>query len=171
MANTYIAIATVTVGSGGAANIEFTSIPGTYTDLVISVSGRTNNGFNQDWLLIQFNDVTTGYTSRILTGTGSVVSSNTIIGDRAATMVGATATSNTFSNAAIYIPNYAGSTNKSFSSDSVNEINATGTEAITNLIAGLWSNTAAITKIKLTPYSAGTIQQYSTATLYGIKKD
>jgi hypothetical protein len=34
MANTYEAIATVTVGSGGAANIEFTSIPGTYTDLI-----------------------------------------------------------------------------------------------------------------------------------------
>jgi hypothetical protein len=35
MATTYEAIATVEVGSGGAANIEFTSIPATYTDLVI----------------------------------------------------------------------------------------------------------------------------------------
>jgi hypothetical protein len=35
MATTYEIIASVTVGSGGAANIEFTSIPATYTDLVL----------------------------------------------------------------------------------------------------------------------------------------
>jgi hypothetical protein len=40
MANTYEAIATVEVGSGGAATIEFTSIPATYTDLVVKVSAR-----------------------------------------------------------------------------------------------------------------------------------
>jgi hypothetical protein len=38
MATTYEAIATVEVGSGGAADIEFTSIPATYTDLVVKVS-------------------------------------------------------------------------------------------------------------------------------------
>jgi hypothetical protein len=39
MANTYTLIASsVTVGSGGAANIEFTSIPATYTDLVSALS-------------------------------------------------------------------------------------------------------------------------------------
>ena len=37
MANTYVAIATVTVGSGGAASIDFTSIPATYTDLVVKL--------------------------------------------------------------------------------------------------------------------------------------
>jgi hypothetical protein len=35
MATTYEIISSVTVGSGGAADIEFTSIPATYTDLVI----------------------------------------------------------------------------------------------------------------------------------------
>jgi len=37
-----VAIQTVTVGSGGAANIEFTSIPQTYTDLVVVLSLRNN---------------------------------------------------------------------------------------------------------------------------------
>ena len=32
-ATSFESIATVTVGSGGAANVEFTSIPGTYTHL------------------------------------------------------------------------------------------------------------------------------------------
>jgi hypothetical protein len=49
----YEAIATVEVGSGGAADIEFTSIPATYTDLVVKLSVRT--GFagdtNDDMLL------------------------------------------------------------------------------------------------------------------------
>ena len=46
MASTYIPIATVTVGSGGATNIEFTSIPNTYTNLIILTSLRgTSNGW------------------------------------------------------------------------------------------------------------------------------
>jgi hypothetical protein len=40
MATTFIKIASVTVGSGGAASMDFTSIPSTYTDLVIKVSTR-----------------------------------------------------------------------------------------------------------------------------------
>ena len=42
MANTFKKIQTVTVGSGGAASIDFTSIPQTYTDLKIVLSARTN---------------------------------------------------------------------------------------------------------------------------------
>jgi hypothetical protein len=76
------------------------------------------------------------------------------------------ATASTFGNGEVYIPNYAGSTNKSMSADGVSENN--GTEAYTDLIANLWSNTSAITSILLYPDS-GTWQQYSTATLYGIK--
>ena len=44
MANTYTLIASSTVGSGGAANIEFTSIPATYTDLLIKMSARAATG-------------------------------------------------------------------------------------------------------------------------------
>ena len=42
MANTYTLISSVTVGSGGASSIEFTSIPSTYTDLLLNFSGRSN---------------------------------------------------------------------------------------------------------------------------------
>jgi hypothetical protein len=40
---TYTLINSVTVGSGGAASMEFTSIPSTYTDLVVKISGRSDN--------------------------------------------------------------------------------------------------------------------------------
>ena len=41
MANTYTLISSVTVGSGGASSIDFTSIPATYTDLCLVWSGRS----------------------------------------------------------------------------------------------------------------------------------
>jgi hypothetical protein len=54
----------------------------------------------------------------------------------------------------MYIPNYAGSSNKSVSIDAVTENNATAAEA--NLVAGLWSSTAAITSITLYNYGSVT---------------
>ena len=83
-------------------------------------------------------------------------------------MVANGATANTFASSDLYIPNYAGSTYKSFSIETVQEANQA--EVYMNMIAGLWSNTAAIDSITLTPYSYS-IAQYSTAYLYGIKKD
>ena len=79
---------------------------------------------------------------------------------------GTDSTANTFANGEFYIPNYAGSTNKSVSADGVTENNATAARA--TLTAGLWSNTAAINQITLLPIAGGTFAQYSTATLYGI---
>jgi hypothetical protein len=166
MANTYEAIATVEVGSGGAANIEFTSIPGTYTDLVVYFSVRNSAGVIDT--NIQFNGSTANLSDRYLYGTGSAVgwgssaSSIEMIG-----MTKSTWTANTFGNVFIYIPNYTSSNNKSISVDSVNENN--DTEAYAMLTAGLWSNSAAITSIKLLPASASNFVEHSTATLYGIK--
>ena len=79
---------------------------------------------------------------------------------------GDTSTANTFGSAQIYIPNYAGSNNKYLSFENITENNAT--TAYANLIAGLWSQTTAITSLGIVP-SGTTIKQYSTAYLYGIK--
>jgi len=171
MANTFKAIATVTVGSGGASSIDFTSIPSTYTDLVIKLSGRTTNANLQDYLAMQFNGSGgTAYSHSDLTGNGSSAQSTIQTGlDRyyfTYVLNGATSTSNTFSNVDVYIPNYASSNYKSISSDGVPENNTTGI-TYTTLSAGLWSSTAAITSINFV--ASGSFVQYSTATLYGIK--
>lgn len=169
MAVTYEPIATVTVGSGGAASIDFTSIPGTYTDLQILLSSRGTNSSATEWVSLKFNASSTGYSSRWLEGNGSgAPGSFTGPTNRgyAGVHSAATATASTFGNFSIYIPNYASSNNKSYSSDTVSENNATAATA--ELGAGLWSNSAAITSITLTPDSAN-FAQYSTATLYGIK--
>ena len=56
MATTYKAISTVTVGSGGAASITFSSIPATYTDLVLKISGRHDTSSDQG-IFIKFKTI------------------------------------------------------------------------------------------------------------------
>jgi hypothetical protein len=167
MALTYNAIATVTVGSGGASSIEFTAIPQTYTDLLIKVSGRSS--VNTTGLNTTFNGTTTNYANVRLysVGTGSASDtsvtnaiSNTMIDD-------SSYTANTFGNGEIYIPNYTGSTNKSVSVDGVTENNSQSHLAMWT--AGMWSDSAAITSIKLESAASGNLVQHTTATLYGIK--
>ena len=163
-----IPIATTTVGSGGASSIAFTSIPGTYTDLAIKLSTRTNNTGSGNGTTISFNSSTSNLSSRYLYGDGtSAASGNSSTNGYIAIVNGTTETSNTFSNTDIYLPNYAGSNNKCVSSDSVMENNATGAYQVFYTV--LWSNTAAVTSITLTS-TLGSWVQYSTATLYGIKQ-
>ena len=167
MATTYEAIATVTVGSGGAANIEFTSIPGTFTDILLHISGRSSvNAAGAGWLAtLRPNDLTTNQTGRIIyaNGASALSSSETAIYFY---VNPSDYTASTFGSSFIYIPNYASSNNKSISVDSTTENNATTSYLI--LGAYLWSSSSAITSLKLYPIS-GTFVQYSTATLYGIK--
>ena len=172
MAQNYVLLERIELNAS-AASVTFANIPQSgYTDLKVVYSGRTANGFNQDWLQFRFNNNSSSYSSKRLGGTGSAVSSDSnTVGTTygfAGTMVGATATSSTFSNGELYIPNYTSSNNKSWSVDVVNEINATGSETITSLAAGLWSNSAAITQITLSTDSGSMIQQYSTFSLYGL---
>jgi hypothetical protein len=167
MANTYVKIATATVGSGGAASIDFTSIPSTYTDLVLKVSARTD-GSNRTGILTINNDSTdANYSQRSVYGSGSGAFSGNGANRYSWYLDYASDTASTFGNTDFYFPNYAGSTNKTFSVDSVEENNAT--LAYAYLIAGLWSNTAAINRLTLTCFS-GNFVQYSTASLYGISK-
>jgi hypothetical protein len=157
-------IETKTLGAA-AASISFTSIPQTFTDIFVLVSARrSTTGANA---VISFNSGGT-YTRRSLLGNGSSVFSETNSGDEvAATPSGAAA--NTFGNASIYIPNYAGSAQKSYSVDSVNETNATSNDII--IVAGRWSETSAITSITITPKASdGNFVAGSTVSIYGILK-
>jgi hypothetical protein len=156
----------IEVGSGGAASIEFTSIPSTYTDLLIVTSIRSDATPGVVWqgMNIGFNDYASAPSRRNLYGTGSGTGSDISTAFHWFE-VSANATASTFGNGQIYIPNYTSSTNKSFSIDGVSENN--GTAALQAIVAGLWSVTNAITSIKLTP-SSGNIVQYSSASLFGI---
>jgi hypothetical protein len=171
MANTMTLISSVTVGSGGAASIDFSSIPATYTDLCLKVSARgasAGSGTSGVWdnVQIKFNGSTSNFTYRtILDIDGSASSNSGSIGILGWTDFSG-ATASTFGNIETYIPNYAGSNNKSFSTDSTMENN--GTPIVLSCLAQLWSSTAAINQITILPNS-GNFAQYSTAYLYGVK--
>lgn len=166
MANTYTLIEAKTLASA-VASVTFSSIPATYTDILLRVSAR--NSTTSTGIQIEFNASATGYTNRRLYGDGSSAASdtpglsyisNTMIDD-------SSYTANTFGNGDIYIPNYTSSNNKSVSVDGVTENNASG--ALSMFTAGLWSNSAAITAVKLTAEASGNFVSGSTFYLYGIK--
>lgn len=169
MANTMVKIQTVTVGVSGAANIEFASIPQTFTDLYLTLSARgtTSSGSGVN---IRPNGVTTNLTRRYLEtnvvgtpGAGSTSDGQFLF------LNNSSFTMSVFGNSDLYIPNYTSSTtNKSFFGTKVTENNATLCDL--GFAAGLWSDTAAITSLTLVPEGTVTFAQYSSATLYGILK-
>ena len=159
--STYTPIATTTASSG--TTVTFSSIPSTYTDLCLKISIRSNS--NTSDCKIEFNGVTTSYSERAVGGGGSSAYSfnDGIINPL---VIPSTFTASTFTSTDVYIPNYAGSINKSLSLDSVQENNATSSNAI--LTAALWSNTSAISSIKIAA-TTGNFVEFSTAYLYGVK--
>lgn len=147
-----------------ASSVTFSNIPQTgYTDLKVVVSSRLDN--TDSPIKVNFNGVTTGYSWRRIYGNGSSASS--LSGTDAYYLHGDTSsmTASTFSNSEFYVPNYTSSNYKSISVDTALETNATGGELF--MLAALWSNTAAITSINMTPLT-GSFVANSTFSLYGI---
>lgn len=163
---TYIRIGSkVTVGAGGASSIDFSSIPNTYTDLVLKTSLRINAG--GDWCFLTINGSSSNFTGKELTGAGTSVNvydrttnNFIVITDKSSY------TANSFSSGEHYFPNYAGSNYKSFQAHQGQETDASGANIMIDNF--LWSSTSAINQLTITP-SVGSFEQYSTATLYGIK--
>lgn len=174
MATTYTLISSNTLSSSSSA-VTFTSIPATYTDLVLRYSARStaDGGTVAASVNIQLylNNVTSGtnYSSTYLQGTGSAASSgresntNKIYAPYAN---GLSATSNTFGNGEIYIPNYTASQNRVVGGFGVSETNATA--AIMATYADLYRDTTAVSRIDLY-LNGGDFVSGSSFYLYGIK--
>lgn len=173
---TYKLISSVTVGSGGAASITLSSIPQTYTDLCLVLSGRIDvpgpNGGSDPlyncYLLTNAFSLDAGARTRYIFGNGSTISygsdNNNIL---LLGVASSAATANTFGNTSVYINNYSSTTQyKSVSLDQVSENNATS--AGVQVSAGLFPSNTAITSITIETFSTGNFVQYSTAYLYGI---
>lgn len=157
-------VSTTTVGSGGAASIEFTNIPQTGKDLLILFSARAESGFENAVTKLEFNSNTSNYSGKTLYNFGgNVFSGSPTTIDRVNTQ-GNTATANTFGNSYIYVSNYTASANKSISVDAVGENNATNQ---TNALgAYAWANTSAITSLKIVDAGAVNFTQHTSASLY-----
>ena len=163
--STYTPIATTTLGST-ASSYTFSSIPSTYTDLVlVSNVATTVNGKD---LAVQFNgDTGTNYSRTVLTG-----DSTTATSVRATTQAymfldynGAISTTLGNNNCITQIMNYSNSTTyKTVLSRSNNAGTGFGVDAN----VGLWRSTAAITSMTIIATTSGVFATGSTFTLYGI---
>ena len=169
MANTYTLISS-NVLTSSAASVTFSSIPATYTDLVLRISARNDAANYVSSAVIKVNAITGTYSFTTIVGTGSAASSSRDSGSYQgfylSAVNGNTATSNSFSSHEVYLPNYAGSANKVASLNNANETNATAAYLTAN--AGLLGNTAAISSLTITTNSTNFLSG-SSFYLYGIK--
>lgn len=165
MAFTYTPIATTTLGST-TASYTFSSIPSTYTDIVLVADmADSNTGADQRMLVRVNGDSSTNYSTTIVYGSGSsataTINSNRTFFDNSS----GASNSITSGSANIYhFMSYSNTTTyKTVLYRQNNLVNTAGTSAI----VGLWRSTSAINSITI--FCIGSLVAGSTFTLYGIK--
>lgn len=157
--STMTPIATQTLTSN-AATVTFSSIPNTYTDLMMVVNTITSTA--SEYMSINLNsDTGSNYSRTRLSGTGTSASSgrnsNETVGYIGAETYGTNALK---FNTVVHFMNYANTTTYKTFLSRANHI-----DLASEAIVGLWRNTSAINTIKVNSnFAAG-----STFTLYGIK--
>lgn len=165
MPSTHTALATVTVGAGGASSISFTNIPSTYTDLKLILSTRDSGAFTYRGVFANINSDGAGTNTNAATilaeNTTRTGSTTSLIAQGAS----ANSTANSFGNIEIYFGNYLTTGIKPYITTAA--IGNNSTNGVTYMLGGRWNNAALLTSIVLTPQSTPFVQ-YTTATLYGI---
>jgi hypothetical protein len=170
-ASNYESISTITVGSGGVTNVEFTSIPATYTHLQLRCTVKAINvNIDRTNMNITINSGTQNVYSHRLTGDGSAVSSTNNNGYYYGMLVpGTTSYTNLFTGAVIDFLDYA-NTNKNKTVRGFGGFDNNGSGFVI-LASCLFNTTTAISSIKIeTDGGAFTgWAEYSSFALYGIK--
>ena len=165
MPATYTLISSNVLASS-AASVTFSSIPATYTDLVLRISA---NGNGSSLLYASINPSNSNHSYRALYGTGTTAASGDTGSGSSLFEMGSIGTAtNVFGSTEIYIPNYTVSANKPVSGFGVREINSATSNKI-SAIAALWSNTSAVTSIEFGTIGGSGFNTGSSFYLYGVK--
>jgi hypothetical protein len=164
MSSTYEKIATTTLGTA-AADITFSTISGSYTDLVLVLGSLTTASSSQRIRMQLNSDTGTTYSNTDLYGDGSSTGSTRNTGNAYINTTMATTSTTVPSTVIMNFNNYSNATTfktvLSRANTSDNYVSAS---------VGLWRSTSAITNIKLF-CGTGNISAGTTATLYGIKAE
>lgn len=172
MANTYELIQTITLSSG-QSSISFSSIPQTYTDLLLKTSIRDANSsdnFSNDVLRFN-NDTGNNYNRYSFRSSGASTDSASSTGFNYIVYQyqnGGTATTNAFGSSEVYIFGYTASTNKLVLYHASQETNSTS-PVYQTLHSAAWLSSSAINTITITSLNSFNFVQYASASLYGIK--
>ena len=168
-------IATITVGSGGASSIEFTSISSAYQHLQIRGllrSTTASSGLDDVRLRLGNSSIDTGnnYAAHQLEGNGSSVQAtgyaSVSFNGRITYAPRASATATVWAAIVFDILDYA-NTSKTTTVRSFAGVDLNGSGSVV-LSSTLWNNTSAITNVQLFP-EANNFAQYSTLALFGVK--
>lgn len=167
MPSTYDKIASTTI-TGSPNVVAFTSITGTYTDLVLVANARAQYADTIGILRIRFNsDSGSNYSMTQLYGNGSAAASARVSNQTSFGLEyisGNTASSGVFSPVLLQIQNYSNTTtNKTM----LCRTNDAAVRVVTQV--GLYRSTSAITRIDLDEVLGTNFAVGSTFTLYGIK--
>jgi hypothetical protein len=172
----YDSIATVTVGSGGSASIDFTSIPSTYKHLQLRGIVRCDNTTNTNlqWRLNSDNS-NANYNIHILRGTGAAVISEAVVSGSANSFIVANEpvakssdTSGIFGVVVIDLLDYS-NTSKYKTARALAGRDVNGTGGAITLTSSLWQNTAAVSSISLSVVNSLNFVQHTQFALYGIR--
>jgi hypothetical protein len=169
--SSYESIATYIVGSGGQADITFSSIPATYEHLQIRGIIRNTNSGTETNARLRFNsDTGSNYRFHYLGGSGSgsgyAGESGAVTFAYAGLASAASSTSGVFGVQLIDILDYS-NTSKNKTVRSLTGVDNNGSGYI-ELDSSLWMNTVAINNISIF-FTSGNLAQYSSFALYGIK--
>ena len=165
MPSSRILIASNTLSSA-TNTVTFSSIPSTYTDLVLRISCRKDTPGTKGEYIVIFNS-TFGSGTRIVATSGVVVADRPSTNLRPNTLQSG-GTSNTYDSTEIYIPNYAGSTSKPVSMFNAQEFDNTSDDQLT-LVAALFNITSAITTVSIRNGLGVNFVAGSSFFLYGLK--
>lgn len=165
-------IATVTVGSGGSASVEFTSIPATYTHLQVRAILRCQrSGTGLTSIVGYLNNVTSNYAWHSLNADGATVDAGSASSSGSFVATNAPRSgdlANAFGVFVMDILDYT-NTNKYKTVRALNGADLNGSGGL-NFRSALFQDTNAITSIKFEePNGPSNISQYSHFALYGIK--
>ena len=174
MANTHNVISSQVLSSA-SSSVVFSSIPQTYTDLVLRITARsTTSATNLDWFHVTINSNTGGYYSwvRIL-GNGASGSANRqdsttpTSGSYFGYLQGDGTTANSFSSIEMYFADYANSSYDKPIQIFSQTTNAASTTSYTSQHSNLFIQSTAISSLSITTQT--TFASGSTFVLYGIK--
>ena len=163
MPETYDRIIATTLGSA-QTDVTLSSIPATYTDLVLIINAGSSAGADANFRLN--GDSGSNYSRTLMTGNGSTANSsrtaNAVVG-----RLNANAYPNGGAGDTTIIGQFMNYSNTTTNKTVISRANNAGLG--TDLVVNLWRNTSAINSILILSTSAATFVAGSTFTLYGIK--
>jgi hypothetical protein len=174
MAITHIAISSQVL-STTSASVVFSSIPNTYTDLVVKINARGDAATAANVFYVNINGGSVQTDTRLaVIGSGGLNAASTTAGSLSSlfAMDYASATTNAFAAVELYIPNYTLAANKPYLSvggaeNNTNPVN-TGSTFPQGFDAGLYGATTAVSSLTFTAIATSNFIAGSRFDLYGI---